>query len=163
MPDAATAASSSPLPESLRFGRFELQPRERRLLVDGRPANLGGRAFDLLVALVARPGRLVTKNELLDLAWPGLVVEENNLATQVSSLRKVLGAEIIATIPGRGYRFTAALDADAARTEAAPPLHAAPPSDARATAGMAPGNLPARAGDADRTRDRSRHGPCLGG
>jgi hypothetical protein len=49
----------------------------------------------------------VTKLELFDRAWPGLIVEENNLATQVSSLRKLLGATAIATIPGRGYRFVA--------------------------------------------------------
>jgi DNA-binding winged helix-turn-helix (wHTH) protein len=74
-----------------------------------RPCRLGARAFDVLLVLAERAGQLVTKHELLDLAWPGLVVEENNLATQVGNLRKVLGGEIIATIPGRGYRFTAAL------------------------------------------------------
>ena len=92
--------------DSLRFGRFELQPRERRLLVDGAPAALGARAFDLLLAMAARPGQLVTKGELLEEVWPGLVVEEANLSVQVSSLRKVLGGDLIATIPGRGYRFT---------------------------------------------------------
>src|SRR5258708_27111175 len=91
---------------SFRFGRFELQPRERRLLVDGEPAALGARAFDLLLAMAARPGQLLTKSELLDHVWPGLVVEEANLSVQVSSLRKVLGGDLIATIPGRGYRFT---------------------------------------------------------
>src|SRR6185369_7239029 len=50
--------------------------------------------------------RIVTKNELLDMVWPGLVVEENNLQVQVSSLRKLLGAQSVATVPGRGYRFT---------------------------------------------------------
>lgn len=94
---------------SMRFANFELQPQERRLLAAGQPVPLGARAFDVLLALAARAGRLVTKHELLDLVWPGLVVEENNLATQVSNLRKVLGGEIIATIPGRGYRFTSAL------------------------------------------------------
>ena len=92
------------------FGRFELHPHERRLLVDGKPAALGARAFDLLLALVQRCGKLVTKNELLDLVWPGLVVEEANLTVQVSSLRKVLGGELIVTIPGHGYRFTAAIE-----------------------------------------------------
>jgi len=47
---------------------------------------------------------------LLDLVWPGLVVEENNLQVHVSTLRKVLGPAVIATIPGRGYRFTPSLD-----------------------------------------------------
>jgi predicted ATPase/DNA-binding winged helix-turn-helix (wHTH) protein len=137
--DAAlpTLAASHPLPGSLRFGRYELQPRERRLLVDGKAANLGARAFDVLVALAERSDRLVTKHELLDLVWPGLVVEENNLATQVSSLRKVLGGDIIATIPGRGYRFTAALDEHTAPAALRPRAPDAPaPGDASS-------NLPA--------------------
>lgn len=96
-------------PASLHFANFELQPQQRRLLEAGQPVPLGARAFDVLLALATRAGQLVTKDELLDLAWPGLVVEENNLATQVSNLRKVLGGDVIATIPGRGYRFTAAL------------------------------------------------------
>ncbi len=95
------------LPPRLQFGRFELQPRERRLLIDGEAATVGPRAFDLLLALVERQGQLVTKTELLDRVWPGLVVEENNLSVQVSSLRKLLGGDVIGTVPGRGYRFTA--------------------------------------------------------
>jgi hypothetical protein len=63
------------------------------LLVDGHSAPLGARAFDLLLALVERRERTVTKNELLDLVWPGLVVEENNLQVQISTLRKVLGQD----------------------------------------------------------------------
>jgi TolB-like protein/Tfp pilus assembly protein PilF len=89
-----------------RFGRFRLQPAAQRLLVDDKAATLGPRAFDLLVALVERAGRLVSKAELLDRVWPGLVVEENNLQVQVSALRKILGPDAIATVPGRGYRFT---------------------------------------------------------
>src|SRR6185369_8798732 len=101
------------LPSALRFGRFELQPLERRLLVDGAPAVLGARAFDLLLALVERPGQLVGKQAWMDLVWPGLVVQENNLAAQVSALRKVLGGDIVATIRGRGYRFSARIDVPA--------------------------------------------------
>ncbi len=97
-------------PPPLSFGRCELRPAERVLRVDGRAAELGARAFDLLLALVERRERIVTKHELLDLVWPGLVVEENNIAAQVSALRKVLGGGIIATIPGRGYRFTASIE-----------------------------------------------------
>ena len=95
-----------------RFGSFELQPNQRRLLADGRPVVLGDRAFDVLLTLVERAGQLVPKDELLGLVWPGLVVEENNLQVQVSTLRKILGAAAIATTAGRGYRFTLALAAD---------------------------------------------------
>lgn len=104
-----------PLPAStdpvLRFGRFQLSPAERQLRADGEPVGLGGRAFDLLLALVQHRDRVVGKQELLDLVWPGVVVEEHNITTQISSLRKLLGANAIATVPGRGYRFTAALEA----------------------------------------------------
>jgi len=96
----------------LRFGpqdRFELQPAERRLLVGGQSAALGARALDLLIALAAQPDRLVSKSELLDRVWPGLVVEEANLQMQVSNLRKLLGGDVIATVPGRGYRFVASV------------------------------------------------------
>ena len=74
---------------------------------DGERVALGARAFDLLVVLAERPGKLVSKNELLDLVWPGLVVEENNLHVQMAALRRALGAQqaLIQTVPGRGYRF----------------------------------------------------------
>jgi TolB-like protein/tetratricopeptide (TPR) repeat protein len=101
--------AAAPLRE-YRFGRFALQPAAQQLLVDGAPTALGPRAFDLLVALVKRAGQLVTKDELLGLVWPGVVVEENNLQVQVSALRKILGADAIAIIPGRGYRFTLPID-----------------------------------------------------
>ena len=92
------------------FGRFVVQSETHRLLVDGEPTKLGARAFDVLLALIERRDRVVTKNELLDLVWPGLVVEENNLQVQISALRKLLGPQAIATIPGRGYRFSQTLD-----------------------------------------------------
>ena len=90
-----------------RFDRSELAVAERQLTIAGAPAAIGARAFDLLLALVERRDRVVAKSELLDLVWPGLVVEENNLQVQVSALRKLLGADAIATVAGRGYRFTA--------------------------------------------------------
>jgi len=76
--------------------------------------QLGARAFDVLLALVERRDRMVTKDELLSIAWPGLVVEENNLQVQISALRKVLGQEAIATIPARGYRFALQLEVEPA-------------------------------------------------
>jgi predicted ATPase/DNA-binding winged helix-turn-helix (wHTH) protein len=96
------------LSSGLRFGCFEVRPDERQLLVDGAAAPLGSRAFDLLIALIERRERVVGKNELLDLVWPGMVVEENNLQVQVNTLRKLRGPQAIATVPGRGYRFTLA-------------------------------------------------------
>jgi predicted ATPase/DNA-binding winged helix-turn-helix (wHTH) protein len=88
-----------------RFGRFELNSTTRQVVADGKPVMLGAKAFDVLCALIERRERLVTKDELLELVWPNLVVEENNLQVQVSALRKTLGTEAIATVPGRGYRF----------------------------------------------------------
>jgi non-specific serine/threonine protein kinase len=88
-----------------RFGSFELQPEERRLLSEGTPVSISPRAFDLLVALVEREGRLCTKEELLERVWPRMVVEENALQAQVSALRKILGADSIATVARSGYRF----------------------------------------------------------
>ncbi len=93
--------------ERLVFGRFELRPAERLLLADGLPLSLGARAFDVLVALADRRERVVDKDELIQVAWPDTVVEENNLAVQISILRKLLAPGAITTIPGRGYQFTA--------------------------------------------------------
>jgi DNA-binding winged helix-turn-helix (wHTH) protein len=70
------------------------------LLVDGKAVALGARAFDVLLALAEHPGELVSKQQLFHLAWPGLVVEENNLQVQISGLRKLLGTSAIPTIPG---------------------------------------------------------------
>ena len=91
---------------SYRFGQFELQPCERRLLAAGVPAVVGPRAFDVLVALVERAGHLVTKEELFSRVWPKLIVEDANLHVQVSALRKILGPAAITTVSGQGYRFT---------------------------------------------------------
>src|SRR4051812_16672812 len=84
--------------ETLRFQSFELQPEARRLLVDGEPAKLGARAFDVLMTLIEHRDRVVSKQELIDRVWPGLVVEENNLQVHVSALRKILGSGAVATI-----------------------------------------------------------------
>ena len=80
-----------------RFGAFELAVDERRLLADGRPVPLGGRAFDLLCVLAEHADRVVSKDELFARVWPGLVVEDNNLTVQVSALRRVLGTSAISS------------------------------------------------------------------
>lgn len=107
--------------QAIALGRVEIRPAERQLMVNGAPAPLGARAFDVLLALAERRDRVVSKNELLDLAWPGLVVEENNLSVQISALRKVLGAAAIATVTGRGYRLALSDSPQPAGAELAPP------------------------------------------
>ena len=90
---------------SYRFDRFEILPAARQLLEDGAVVNPGARAFDLLHCLVENSHRIVTKDELIDRAWPGLVVTENNLSVQVSALRRLLGPQALVNVPGRGYQF----------------------------------------------------------
>jgi predicted ATPase/DNA-binding winged helix-turn-helix (wHTH) protein len=114
---STTVPASTP---TYRFGRFELQPAQRRLLADGAPLAVGARAFDLLLVLVQERERVVSHEELLARVWPGMVVEENNLRQHVSSLRKLLGAQALGTVPGRGYRFTLPLDEDPAAAVAPP-------------------------------------------
>ncbi len=97
------------MPTAFSFGRFELRPASRELTASGSPVRLGARAFDVLQALIERRERVVTKDELLGVVWPGVVVEENNLQVQISILRKVLGHKAITTIPGFGYQFTLGL------------------------------------------------------
>lgn len=106
------------LPVLVAFGPFRLDPAQRRLIrVTGEgeePVALGTRALDLLLLLARRPGALVSKDELIDATWPGVVVEENNLSVQISALRRALGdgqdgVRLIETVPGRGYRFLAAV------------------------------------------------------
>ena len=111
----ALDSADSAVADAVRFGHFELQLRERQLLAAGQPTPLRARALDLLIVLVQRAGQLVSRAELLDLVWPGLVVEENNLSVQMNALRKVLGSDIVATVPGRGYRFMASTAATAAK------------------------------------------------
>ncbi|HUN91609.1 MAG TPA: winged helix-turn-helix domain-containing protein [Burkholderiaceae bacterium] len=111
---------AAPSGTSYRFGRFALVPRERLLMVDGEPCTITPKAFDVLQVLLERAGHLVTKNELLDAAWPQVVVEENNLQVQISTLRRILGPGIIATVPGRGYRLTSEVFDGKTRTATMP-------------------------------------------
>jgi predicted ATPase/DNA-binding winged helix-turn-helix (wHTH) protein len=116
-----------------RCGAIEIDAAQRQVLIDSAPAKIGGRAFAVLLALVERRERVVSKQELMDLVWPRLVVEESNLLVHMVALRKLLGQQAIATIPGRGYRFALQVNSanNAGLDESAPPPAAIP------------GNLPA--------------------
>ncbi len=99
-------------PTSFWFGPFQLDTRGRRLTRDGDVLPVSSKAFDILSALVLRAGRTVTKDQLMELVWPGVFVDEVNLAQHVSLLRKLLGdstksPSFIATIPRQGYQFIA--------------------------------------------------------
>jgi predicted ATPase/DNA-binding winged helix-turn-helix (wHTH) protein len=99
-------------PDCYAFGPFRLLVDRRELSAHGVPVVIGQRAIEVLVALVQRHGELVTKDALMAAVWPGVVVEENNLAVHVSVLRKVLGKTdddkpYLQTVAGRGYRFVA--------------------------------------------------------
>jgi len=102
---------------TLEFGRFRVLLRQRQLLADGAPIELGTRAFDLLLVLLEADGSLVTKDELSSRVWPGIVVSEANLKVQICALRRALGedGDSIRTEFGRGYRFTAAVRSTAPR------------------------------------------------
>lgn len=94
------------------FGPFVLDAAERRLLRDGAPVPLPSKTFDMLLALVERGGRLVEKDELMQVVWPDTSVEEANLNHHVWALRKALGegsngSRYIETVPRHGYRFAA--------------------------------------------------------
>lgn len=108
----------------LHFGQYRLKPAERQVLGPKGALDVSARSFDLLALLLGRPDEVIRKAELFDAAWPGLVVEENTLQVHISALRKVLGAGMIMTVHGQGYKYTGPrplVDGDAsAATDAEP-------------------------------------------
>ncbi|TWI67461.1 putative ATPase [Pseudoduganella lurida] len=114
------------------FGAFVLVPERQALLQDGVAVRLGGRALDILTALVERAGELVSKRELLARVWPDTIVDESNLKVNVAALRRALGdggsddACYIATVNGRGYRLIAPVT-PGALSDFAPGAVAPPP------------------------------------
>ncbi len=97
---------------AISFGPYRLLTAQRLLLEGDERVRLGGRAFDILTALVERAGKVVSKEELIARAWPTTTVEEASLTIQVSALRRALGDgqglnRYIATVVGRGYNFVA--------------------------------------------------------
>ena len=135
----------SEAPASFEFGRFRILPQRRKVLADGRPLELGGRAFDVLVVLVEADGAVVRKDELMSRVWPGRIVEDSNLHAQIKALRKALSDhDLIRTVVGRGYQFTGEIHARrAGHSEPAEPGTALDVSGPP----RAPTNLPAPTSD----------------
>jgi DNA-binding winged helix-turn-helix (wHTH) protein/TolB-like protein/tetratricopeptide (TPR) repeat protein len=101
-----------------RFEGFELEPTRRLLLREGQVVQLTPKAFDTLLVLVRNHGRVMGKDELMQAVWPDTIVEETNLAHNISALRKILGQKggdnrFIVTAPGRGYSFVAEVQQEA--------------------------------------------------
>ena len=116
--------------EIYEFGPFRLDVKERRLLRDGQPVQLRAKVFDTLRVLVENHGRLVGKDDLMKAVWPDTVVEEGNLAHNLTVLRKALGdketgTQHVETVPGQGYRFIANVRVVEDREEAVPTQQAA--------------------------------------
>jgi TolB-like protein len=107
--ESAEHRTSAPDRRVFAFGDFRVDVGERILIgPDGAGAPLAGRPLALLVFLLERPGRLLTKDEMLEAVWPDVAVEDNSLSQAVSALRRALGARnCIETVARVGYRFTA--------------------------------------------------------
>jgi predicted ATPase/DNA-binding winged helix-turn-helix (wHTH) protein len=96
---------------ALRFGRFLLLPNERALFEEDKPVRIGGRAIEILIALLERPGQLISQDELMERVWPKVFVQPSNLTVQVAALRRAIkdgqdGARWIINTVGRGYAFS---------------------------------------------------------
>jgi predicted ATPase/DNA-binding winged helix-turn-helix (wHTH) protein len=128
---------------SVTFGRFQVLPHRRELLADRQPIKLGGRGFDVLMALIEAHGAVVSKDALMARVWPDRIVEENALQAQISALRTAFGSEreLIRTVAGRGYQFTGEIRTVSARPDAQ--ITARMPEPTR-TPSLPPTNLPER-------------------
>ena len=137
-PTTRDAEAQSPA-TSIRFGAFHLWPLRRLLMLDNKPEQIGSRALEILIALVEKPGALVTKQELMARVWPNTFVEPANLTVHIAALRRALGDgrdgnRFLLNIPGRGYRFVAPVAV----------LEQFKPSDRGTSAAAQNHNLPAR-------------------
>lgn len=115
------------------FGDFRLDVRERQLLRNGQPVPLTLKVFETLKVLLERPGRLITKDELIQLLWPDTIVEDNNLTQHISVLRRALGEQrdggrFIETVPRVGYRFVAGVTQSGTGGAGSRAMPAAPPA-----------------------------------
>jgi TolB-like protein/DNA-binding winged helix-turn-helix (wHTH) protein len=100
----------TPAPKILRFGRFTFNPNAASLSCEGREIPLRHKSFDVLLYLTHNPGRVVSKDELIEAVWPGIFVTDNSLVQCISDIRAALNdddQEILKTVARRGYLFAA--------------------------------------------------------
>lgn len=138
-----TSSTSPMLGRRLNFDRFSVLPDQRLLLRDGVPVRIGARAFDILAALAARPGELVTKDDLISQVWRGVFVDAANLRVHMTAVRKALGdadGQLIRNDPGRGYRLIAEIVPEAKAASASMRVDVVP----AAVAPVAPMQLPTK-------------------
>ena len=134
MPDAPEPHAPEDGDTAIAFGPFRLFSAQRLLLEGGKPVRLGGRAFDILTALVESAGEVVGKEELIARAWPATFVDEANLKIQISALRRALGDgqgdhRYVATVVGRGYNFVGTIrKQDSSRPSPSPAIALAAPA-----------------------------------
>src|ERR1700722_8634310 len=132
MPPATEPQASSGVAGAISFGPYRLFSAQRLLLEGDKPVRLGGRAFDILVALIERAGEVVTKEALIARVWPQTIVEEANLKIQISALRRALGDgqgdnRYIATVVGRGYNFVTPIRKEQQQASPSPTIAPAAP------------------------------------
>jgi DNA-binding winged helix-turn-helix (wHTH) protein len=128
-----TLGISDPAAISIAFGPFRVFPIRWLLTEAGKPVHIGSRAFDILLALLERPGELISNAELIARVWPSTFVEQANLAVQVAGLRRALGDgrgknRYVINVPRRGYRFVAPVSVE---TEVLSELTASTPATPR--------------------------------
>jgi DNA-binding winged helix-turn-helix (wHTH) protein len=112
-----TRPTGSP-PAELSFGPFRLLSTQFLLLEGDKPVPIGSRALEILIALLERRGKLVSKQELVARVWPNIFVEPISLRVHISALRRALrdgqnGTRFIINIRGRGYCFVSSVDVSA--------------------------------------------------
>jgi DNA-binding winged helix-turn-helix (wHTH) protein len=132
----------SDAPAGVAFGRFRVLPHRREVRAEGQPIKLGGRAFDVLMALIEARGAVVAKDVLMARVWADQVVEAHNLEAQISALRAAFGADrdLIRTVARRGYQFTGEIREPSGRPDERTGTGSAA---AQPAAGLPPTNLPA--------------------
>ena len=150
---AASLPTATAADQPVAIGtQFVLDLAEARLTRDGQPVALGGRPLQVLALLAAHPGRLLTKDQVLDAVWGHHHVTDSVLKGVVNVLRAALGDDVrqpryIETVPRRGYRLVAAVGPAPAPVPPAPPVPGAPAATAAPAASPAPAAVAATAGN----------------